>query len=111
MALTVEIDHPDFEKDVEFDLAGILIKNKGKAELTEEQERLLVSRRQKPAKEVLSGNEFVKVSGSSSLSAKDLEGIIVESNYGYDAAQVAAGEENPDLAVASATEDEEGGDA
>ena len=84
MTLTVEIDHPDFEKDVEFDLAGILIKNKGKAELTEEQERLLASRRQKPPKDVFSGNQFVKVTGSSTLSAKDLEGIIVESNSGPD---------------------------
>jgi hypothetical protein len=108
MALTVEIDHPEFEKDVEFDLAGVLIKNKGKAELTEEQERLLVAKRQKPAKEVLAGNQFVKVTGSSTLSAKDLEGIIVERNFGHDAAEVAAGEENPDLAVVG--EDAEGSD-
>jgi hypothetical protein len=94
MTLTVEIDHPDFEDDVEFDVAGILIKNKGKAELTEEQERLLVARRQRPTKEVFEGNQFVKVTGSSALSAKDLEGIIVESNSG------------PGLEAAAPTEDQ-----
>lgn len=94
MALTVEINHPDFEDDVEFDLAGILIKNKGKTQITEDQERLLVARRQKPAKEALEGNQFVKISGSPTLSAKDLEGIIVESNSG------------PGLEAAAPTEDQ-----
>lgn len=108
MTLTVEIDHPDFEKDVEFDLVGILIKNKGKAELTEEQERLLVAKQQKPTREVLEGNQFVKVTGTSTLSSKDLEGIIVESNYGVDPAEVAAGEENPDVAIVGEEPVEEG---
>lgn len=99
MTLTVEIDHPEFEKDVEFDLAGILIKNKGKTELTEEQERLLVARRQKPTKEVLAGNQFVKVTGSSTLSSKDLEGIIVESNFGPDPAEVALEAEESNVVV------------
>lgn len=103
MALTVEIDHPEFEKDIEFDLAGILIKNKGKVELTEEQERLLVARRQKPTREVLEGNQFVKVTGSSTLSSKELESIIVESNFGPDPAEVALEAEPSNL--------EEGGEA
>jgi len=103
MTLTIEIDHPDFEKDVEFDLAGILIKNKGKVELTEVQERLLVAKRQKPTREILEGNQFVKVTGSSALSSKDLEGIIVESNFGPDAAEVALEAEPSNL--------DEGGDA
>jgi hypothetical protein len=107
MTLTVEIDHPDFEKDVEFDVAGILIKNKGKTELTEEQERLLVARRQKPTKEVFEGNQFVKVSGSSTLSAKDLEGIIVESNFGPAPEEAAAVEETTTTAP---DKDKEGSD-
>lgn len=93
MTLTVAIDHPDFEDDVEFDVAGILIKNKGKTELTEEQERLLVARRQRPTKEVFEGNQFVKVTGTSALNAKDLEGIIVESNFGPPPVDIAAEEE------------------
>jgi len=99
MTLTVEIDHPEFEKDVEFDLAGISIKNKGKVELTEEQERLLVSKRQMPTRQVLEGNQFVKVTGSSTLSSKDLEGIIVESNTGPDRSVVAEEAEESNLAL------------
>ena len=100
MTLTVEIDHPGFDKDVEFDLAGILIKNKGKVTLTEEQERLLVARRQKPSREVLEGNQFVKVTGTSTLTPKDLESIIVESNFGPDLAVVAEEAEESNLALA-----------
>lgn len=92
MTLTVEINHPDFEKDVEFDLAGIAVPNEGKVELTEDQERALVARRQQPAKEALSGNQFVKVTGSSALSSKDLESIIVESNFGPSPEERAAAE-------------------
>ena len=102
MTLTIEIDHPEFEKDVEFDLAGILIKNKGKVQLSEEQERLLVAKRQKPTREVLEGNKFVKVTGTSELSTKDLEGIIVKSNTGPDPAEVALEAEPSNL--------DEGGD-
>lgn len=103
MTLTVEINHPDFDKDTEFDLAGIFIKNNSKTELTEEQERLLVARRQKPTREVLEANKFVKVTGSSALSSKDLESIIVESNFGPDPAEVALEAEPSNL--------EEGGEA
>jgi hypothetical protein len=112
MALTVEIDHPEFEKDVEFDLAGILIKNKGKVELTEDQERLLVAKRQMPTRQILEGNKFVKVTGSSALSSKELEGIIVESNFGPDPSEVAAGVDPEDAELAIVGEEAaEGGDA
>jgi len=76
MALTIEIKHPDFEDDVDFDVAGILVKNGGSVELTEDQERLLVSRRQKPAKDVLEAASFVKVKGTSLLSKKDIDEIL-----------------------------------
>jgi hypothetical protein len=76
MALTVEIKHPDFEDEVEFDLAGILIPNGGSVELTEDQERLLISRRRRSVREVLEGNPFVKVKGSSLLTKKQMEEIL-----------------------------------
>jgi hypothetical protein len=100
MTLTVEINHPDYEDGVEFDVAGVLVPNKGKTTLTEDQERLLVARRQKPAREVFEGSQFVKITGSSTLSAKDLEGIIVESNFGP----------APEVADEPTTEDTEGSD-
>jgi hypothetical protein len=76
MTLTVEINHPEFEDDVEFDVAGILVKNGGSVELSEEQERLLVARRRKSVREVLEGNQFVKVKGTSLLSKKDMQEIL-----------------------------------
>lgn len=106
MTLTVEINHPEFEDDVEFDLAGILIKNKSKVELSEEQERLLVAKRQRPTREVLEGNQFVKVTGSSTLSSKDLEGIIVESNSGPDPAEVALEAETSNVNTPVVEEDD-----
>ena len=76
MTLTVEIKHPEFEDDVDFDVGGILIPNGGSVELTEEQERLIVSRRQRPTREVFEGNQFVKVKGTSLLSKKDMDEIL-----------------------------------
>lgn len=76
MALTIEIKHPDFEDDIEFDVGGILIPNGGSVELTEEQERLIVSSRRMPTREVFEGNQFVKVKGSSLLSKKDMDEIL-----------------------------------
>ena len=38
MAYKLEVDHPDFPKDWEFDMDGVLVKNGGSATLTEENE-------------------------------------------------------------------------
>ena len=76
MALTVEIKHPEFEDDVEFDIGGVLVPNGGSVELSEEQERLIVSRRRMPTREVFEGNRFVKVKGTSTLSKKDMDEIL-----------------------------------
>jgi len=90
MALTVEIKHPDFEDGLELDLAGILIPNGGKLELTEDQERTIVAKRQKPVREVLEGNQFIKVTGTSFLSPKELsETLGVNINQGEVAEEVA----------------------
>jgi len=76
MTLTVEIKHPAFEDDVDLDVAGILVKNNSSVELTEDQERLLVARRQKPARETLEAATFVTVKGTSLLSKKDIDEIL-----------------------------------
>lgn len=93
MALTVEIKHPEFEDGVEFDLAGILIPNGGKVELTEDQERTVVAKRQKAVRDVLEGNQFVKVTGTSFLSSKQLsEALGVGVNQGEVQEEVATEE-------------------
>jgi hypothetical protein len=44
MAYKLEVDHPDFPKDWEFDMDGVLVKNGGSATLTEEDELAIFNR-------------------------------------------------------------------
>lgn len=78
MALKVEVNDPTHEKGVEFDLGGFIVPNGGSVELSEEQEAALVARKGKSAKEALSGNPNVKVSGSAILTGKKVEALVPE---------------------------------
>lgn len=77
MAYKIEVDFPDFEKGVEFDVGGVLVPNGGSVELTAEQEQDFVSRHQAAVKDQL-GSEYVKVTGSSSLSKKTVDDLTPE---------------------------------
>ena len=44
MAYKLEVDHPDFPKDWEFDMDGVLVKNGGAVTLTEEDELAIFNR-------------------------------------------------------------------
>ena len=44
MAYKLEVDHPDFPKDWEFGMDGVLVKNGGSATLTEEDELAIFNR-------------------------------------------------------------------
>ena len=78
MAYKLEMNHPDYPKDLEFDVGGLIVKNGGSVTLTKDDEQSLVARHGRPIKEFLDNNKFLKVSGSSELSKKGIEEILVE---------------------------------
>ncbi len=73
MAYKLEVDHPDFPKDFEFDLDGVLVKNKGSRTLTEDEEQSFLAKNRRTVKEVYGHSKIVKVSGSSEMSRKEIE--------------------------------------
>ncbi len=75
MGYKLEMNHPDFPKDQEFDLGGVVVKNGSSVTLTEEQEQAVVARHGASVKDALSGNPALKVSGTSELSKKEVEAI------------------------------------
>jgi len=75
MAYKLEVDHPDFPKDFEFDLDGILVKNKGSRTLTEDEEQAFLSKNFRTVKEVYGHSTIVKVTGTSELSSKEVKAI------------------------------------
>jgi hypothetical protein len=62
------MNHPDFPKDTEFDLGGVLIPNGGSVTLKKEDEEAFFSRHAASVKEALSGNPLVKIEGTTELS-------------------------------------------
>jgi len=75
MAYKIEMKHPDFPADTEFDLGGVAIKNGSTKTLTEVEEQRLVAFHGTFAKDALSGNPNLKVSGTSELSKKEVEAM------------------------------------
>jgi len=67
MALKLEVDHPNFPKDMEFDLDGIGAKNGSSVTVTEEMERAFLAKNGKTIKEIYGHSKIVKVSGTSEL--------------------------------------------
>lgn len=79
MAYKLEMKHPDFEDDVEFDLGGVMIKNGSTKTLTEEEEAAIVGRHGQTAKDALGNHPFMKVSGTTELSKKEVAALGGES--------------------------------
>jgi len=82
MTLTLTFDHPEFPDGHEFDVGGILVENREEVEITEDQERMFVARRRQSVREAADGNQFMKVTGKTTVSTKDMNEILVETNTG-----------------------------
>lgn len=69
MAVTIELNHPEFPDGYEFDVGGVLVPNGGSVEVTEEQELVFLA---KHGLKYRDGNwgSFVKVSGTTELDSK-----------------------------------------
>lgn len=76
MAYKLEVNHPDFEKDFEFDCDGILVKNGHSVTLTEEDERAFIARVGRTVKEIYGHGTVAKLTGSSELSTKEKDEIM-----------------------------------
>lgn len=73
MAYKLELNHPDFPKDMEFDLDGILMKNKGSRTLTEADEQAFLAKNGRTVKELYGHSAIVKLTGTTELSSKERE--------------------------------------
>jgi len=67
MALKLEVDHPNYPKDMEFDLDGIAAKNGGTVNVTEEMEAAFAAKNGKTIREIYGHSKIVKVSGTSEV--------------------------------------------
>lgn len=76
MAYKLELKHPDFEDGHELDFGGVLVKNGGSKTLTEEEEQAVVARHGASLKDALGNSSFLKVSGTSELSKKEISEIL-----------------------------------
>jgi len=68
--------NPEQPEGTLFDLGGLGIKNGETLTLTEDQEQAVVARHGATLKDALSNNVFLKVSGASELSKKEVVDII-----------------------------------
>ena len=71
MAYKLEVNHPDFPKDFEFDCDGILVKNKATVTVTKEMEEAFLGRNGKSVKEIYGKSDIVKVTGTTELGGGD----------------------------------------
>ncbi len=76
MAFKIEMKHPEQPEGTLFDLGGIGIKNGESITMTEDQEQAVVARHGATVKEALGNNQFLKLSGTSELSKKEIGDII-----------------------------------
>lgn len=76
MGYKLEMNHPEFEKGVEFDVGGMLVPNGGSVELSDSDERRLILRHGASIKDALGNNVYLKVSGSSALSKKETDELV-----------------------------------
>jgi len=74
VAYKLEVNHPAYPKDFEFNLDGILVKNKGSVTVTEDMERKFLKKQRKTIKEIYGHSEIVKLSGTSELSTEEKKG-------------------------------------
>ena len=81
MAYKLEVNHPDFPKDWEFDLDGIACKNGHSVTISEDEERAFVARVGRPIKDIYGhSKKNVKLSGTSELSTKEKTELVEEVN-------------------------------
>jgi hypothetical protein len=73
VAYKLEVDHPDFPKDWEFDCDGILVPNGGSVTLTKEDELAFLSRWGQDVKHFYGHGTVAKVTGASLVTAKELK--------------------------------------
>jgi hypothetical protein len=73
MGVTIKANFPNMDKGTELDVGGVLVKNGGSTELTDEEEQSFVSRHRKSVKDWAGDNEYVKVSGTGKFSSKQVE--------------------------------------
>lgn len=73
MAYKLELNHPDFPKDFEFDLDGILVKNKSSKTLTADEEQAFLAKNRKTVKEIYGHSDIVKLTGSTELSKSNVD--------------------------------------
>ena len=71
MAYKLEVNHPDFPKDFEFNCDGILVKNKGSVTVSREQELKFLKKQGKTIKEIYGHSEIVNLTGTSELSTEE----------------------------------------
>lgn len=70
MAYTLEVNHPDFPDDYEFDCDGILVKNKSSRKLTADDELAFIARVGRSVKDIYGHGEIAKLTGSTELDTK-----------------------------------------
>lgn len=73
MSVEIAYNNPDFPKDTEFDLGGVLVKNGGSTKLNEDQEQSFVARHGKAVKDYFENSALAKVTGSPKFSAADVK--------------------------------------
>ncbi len=76
--MEITVDFPDYEKGLELDLGGLLVKNGEKTEVSEDQELSFVSRHGASVREQLEGNPNVKVSGTAKYSPSKVEQLTLD---------------------------------
>lgn len=89
MGVKLEVNFPNMDKGTELDCGGILVKNGGSVELTDEQEAFFVSKYRKTPKEWAGDSEYVKVSGSGKISPKQAEDMFPEASVTPEVAEPA----------------------
>jgi hypothetical protein len=77
MGYKIKFTHPDFDKDVEFDLTGVgLIKNGGTVSLNADEERDFIGRVGQRPSEYFKGNDMVEITGASELKKEEVDAIL-----------------------------------
>ncbi len=76
MAFKLEMKNPEQPEGTLFDLGGLGIKNGESLTLTEDQEQAVVARHGATLKDALGNNVYLKVSGTSEMSKKEVGEIL-----------------------------------
>lgn len=92
MGIKIEVNFPNMDKGTELDAGGVLVKNGGSVELTDEQEGAFVSRHQKTPKDWAGESEYVKVSGTGKIGPAQMKELFPESTTGTPAQEEAKDE-------------------